>query len=76
MQSASALRRLIGELLSALRSAAGKNLAAVSVSHSFAEAVFHLAMALLGLVSSFHNSNLRFIINHNNQKVVANDFCR
>ena len=53
---------LVGELLSALRSAAGENLAAVSVSHSLAETVFHLAMALLGLVSSFHFSDLRFIV--------------
>ena len=51
---------LVRELLSALCSAAGENLAAVSVSHSLAEAVFHLAMTLLGLVSSFHFSNLRF----------------
>jgi len=47
-------------MLSALCSATGKNLAAVSVSHSLAEAVFHLAMTLLGLVSSFHSANLRF----------------
>ena len=51
---------LVGELLSALRSAAGENLAAVSVSHSLAETVFHLSVALLGLVSSLHLSDLRF----------------
>ena len=51
---------LVRQALSALCSAAGKNLAAVSVSHSLAETVLHLAMTLLGLVSSFHSSNLRF----------------
>ncbi len=50
----------ISELPSALCSAACENLAAVSVSHSFAEAVFHLAMTLLWLISSFHLANLRF----------------
>jgi hypothetical protein len=45
---------LVGKLLSSLCPAARKNLATVSVGHPFAEAVFHLAMALLGLVRSFH----------------------
>ena len=44
--------RLIAELLPALGSAAGKNLAAVSVGHSFAESVFLFAMTLFGLISS------------------------
>ena len=51
---------LVSQLLSALSSSASKNLAAVSVSHSLAETVLHLAMTLFGLVSSFHFSNLRF----------------
>ena len=46
--------RLIAELLPALGSAAGKNLAAVSVGHSLSEAVLHLALALFGLIRSFH----------------------
>ena len=46
--------RLVAELLSALCSAASKYLAAVSVRHSLAEAMFHLAMTLFGLVCSFH----------------------
>ena len=45
---------LVRELLSALCSAAGENLTAVSVRHSLAEAVLHLAVALLGLISPFH----------------------
>lgn len=45
---------LVGELLSALRSAAGENLAAVCGGHSFAEAVLFLALTLLGLVSTQH----------------------
>ncbi len=57
----------VGKLLSALCSAAGENLAAVSVGHSLAEAVFHLAMTLLGLISSFHRVNLRFIVKYNNR---------
>ena len=47
---------LVRELLSALCSAAGENLAAVSVRHSLAEAVLHFAMTLLGLISSFHSN--------------------
>ena len=43
-----------GELLSALGSAAGKNLAAVRGGHSLAEAVLHFALTLFGLVRSFH----------------------
>lgn len=43
------------ELLSAFSAAASKNLATVSVCHSFTETVFHLALTLLGLVCSFHN---------------------
>ena len=60
---------LIRKLLSALCSAAGKNLAAVSVSHSFAEAVLHLAMTLLGLISSLHFANLRFNYNYETIKI-------
>ena len=44
----------VAEYLSALCSAASKNFAAVSVRHSFTEAMFHLAMTLFGLVCSFH----------------------
>ena len=46
--------RSVAEYLSAFCSAASKNFAAVSVRHSFAEAMFHLAMTLFGLVCSFH----------------------
>ena len=46
---------LVCELLSALCSAASKYFAAVSVRHSLAEAMFHLAMTLLRLVCSFHD---------------------
>ena len=52
--SAQLFLNLVGELLSALCSATGENLAAVSVCHSLAEAVFHLAMTLLGLIRSLH----------------------
>ena len=51
---------LVSQLLSALSSSASKNLAAVSVSHSFAETVLHLSVALLGLICSLHLSDLRF----------------
>jgi hypothetical protein len=51
---------LVSQLLSALSSSASKNLAAVSVSHSFTETVFHLSVTLLGLICSLHLSNLRF----------------
>ena len=47
--------KLVRELLSALCSATGENLTAVSVRHSLAEAVLHLAMTLLGLISPFHS---------------------
>ena len=47
-------KKLVCERLSALCSAAGKYLASVGGSHSLHEAVFLLAMELLGLVSSFH----------------------
>lgn len=40
--------QLIGQLLSALCPAAGKNLAAVSIGHSFAEAMLHLPMPFFG----------------------------
>lgn len=50
----------VSKLLSALCTATCKNLAAVSVRHSLAETVFHLSVALLGLVSSLHLSDLRF----------------
>lgn len=55
--------KLVRKLLSALCSAAGEYLASVSVRHSFAEAVLHLSVTLLGLVSPFHLSNLRFKFN-------------
>ena len=42
------------ELGSALCSAAGEDLAAVSRLHSFAEAVFFLALELFGLVGTKH----------------------
>ena len=42
------------KLCSALRSAAGQNLAAVCGGHSLAEAVLLLALTLLGLVSTQH----------------------
>ena len=51
----SSYSNLVRELLSALCSAAGENLTAVSVRHSLAEAVLHLAMTLLGLISPFHS---------------------
>ena len=47
--------QLIGQLLSALCPAAGKNLAAVSIGHSFAEAMLHLPMPFFRLIRSFHN---------------------
>lgn len=48
------------ELLSALCTATSENLAAVLCCHSLTETVFHLSVALLGLVSSFHCVNLLF----------------
>ena len=42
------------ELCSALRSAAGENLAAVGGLHSLAEAVLFLALQLLGLIGTKH----------------------
>ena len=44
----------VAELGSALRSAAGEDLAAVRGRHSLAEAVLFLALALLGLVGTQH----------------------
>ena len=41
-------------MLSALRSAAGQNLAAVGSRHSLAEAVLFFALTLLGLVGTEH----------------------
>ncbi len=51
---------LIRKLLSALCSAAGKHLAAVSRRHSLAETVFLLAVKLFGLIGSEHYIPLRF----------------
>ena len=45
----------VGELCSALCSAASENLAAVGGLHSFAEAVLFLALKLLGLIGTEHN---------------------
>ena len=45
----------MGQTSSALRSSASQNLAAVGSSHSLAETVLHLAMTLLGLVSTEHD---------------------
>lgn len=47
--------QLIGQLLSALCPAAGKNLAAISIGHSFTEAVLHLSVPFLRLIRSFHD---------------------
>ena len=47
-------RKSVSEHLSALCSAAGENLASVAICHSLAETVFHLALTLFGLISSFH----------------------
>ena len=44
------------ELCSALCSAASEDLTAVCGGHSLAEAVLFFALALLGLVSTQHNS--------------------
>ena len=46
----------VAELGSALRSAAGQDLAAVRSLHSLAEAVLFLALELLGLVGTKHVS--------------------
>lgn len=54
-------QELVCELLSALCTATCENLAAVLCCHSFTEAVFHLSVALFGLVSSFHCVNLLLI---------------
>lgn len=51
----------VSELLSALCSAAGKYLAAVSGGHSLAEAVLFFTMQLLGLIGSEHSIPLRFV---------------
>ena len=44
----------VAELGSALRSAAGEDLAAVRGGHSLAEAVLFLALTLLGLIGTQH----------------------
>ena len=46
----------MGQALSASRSSSGENLATVGRRHSLAEAVFHLAMTLLGLIGTEHVS--------------------
>ena len=57
-----------GKQLSALRSAADKNLAAVRGGHSLAEAVLHLALTLLGLIRSFHPETLHSLFTPENQR--------
>ena len=49
------LRDSVGEAGSALRAAAGEDLAAVAGGHSLAEAVLLLALTLLGLVGANHS---------------------
>ena len=44
----------IGESGSALLASSLQNFSAVGSAHSFSEAVFHLSLAFLGLVSSLH----------------------
>ena len=44
----------VAQLFSALRSAAGQNLAAVGGRHSLAEAMLFLALTLFGLVGTEH----------------------
>ena len=61
-------RKSVSEHLSALCSAAGENLASVTVRHSLTEAVLHLALTLFGLVSSFHRLPLHFILSLLRQK--------
>ena len=58
-------RRLVAQLFSALRSAAGQNLAAVRGRHSLAEAVLFFALALLGLIGAEHRHNS--FLNHTQQ---------
>ena len=53
---------LVGQTSSALRSSTSQNLAAVSSSHSLAETVLHLAMTLLGLISTEHSVLLLSIL--------------
>ena len=45
----------MGQASAALSSSASQHLAAVGGSHSFAETVLHLAMTLLGLISTEHS---------------------
>ena len=47
---------LSAQLMTTLRAAGGQNLAAVAGTHALAEAVFFLALTLLGLVGTEHNS--------------------
>ena len=63
----------VRKLLSALRSAAGKNLASVSVRHSFTETVLHLSVTLFGLISPLHLSNLRFKLYNTATFIVPTD---
>ena len=48
---------LVAQLCSALCASSLQNLSAVSGCHSLSEAVLHLSLTLLGLISSFHVSN-------------------
>ena len=61
-------RRLVAQLFSALRSAAGQDLAAVRGRHSLAEAMLFLALALLGLIGTEHRHNS--FLNHTQQHPV------
>ena len=45
---------LVGQTSAALSSSASQNLTAVGGSHSLTETVLHLAMTLLGLISTEH----------------------
>ena len=53
--------QLVSELLSALSASASENLAAVLCSHSLTETMFHLSVAFLGLISSFHCGSTSFL---------------
>ncbi len=57
--------KLIAKTLSALCSAAGKHLAAVSRGHSLAETVFLFTMKFFGLIGSEHYIPLRFFTEPN-----------
>lgn len=54
------LLRSISELLSALCTATGKNLASVLSGHSLSESVLLLALELFGLIGSEHSWNPPF----------------